>query len=103
MEMRAGGAALLADAANGIALMQTITGLHVDARHVQELAENALTVIEENKSAFVKHIGLGQTYDAVSRCHNRRAFRRCHIDTEMRVAFLAVENALAAEDATDGT
>ena len=73
----------------------------VDRLGMQERGLNAVSVIQHQGPAREIHVVMHQRNDAVGRGNERRAFRRGDIDPEMRLARLAVQDALAAVDTGD--
>jgi len=81
----------------------TLPDRHTDAVHVLVGRGEAMAVIDDDGAAGIEEIALGQRHGAAGGSDDRRAARRRDIDTAMRRAGLAVEDALAAIDAGDRT
>src|SRR5262249_62247517 len=86
----AGGARL----ADGIPLGDLVTVPDVELAHVGEERAEPVAMVEDDGAAGEEEIGVGERDDAATGRLDRRAERRRHVDTEMRLARLAVEDAL---------
>ena len=100
-QVRAGGAALLADRADPLAAAHQVALADVDPGQVQILADQALAVVDQDQPALEVQAPLGQRHPAVGWRRHRRAGRRSHVDAVVRPLGIAVQDPLAAEPARE--
>src|SRR6185369_16495738 len=103
MEMRAGRPPLLADMADEIALLQHLADLDVDLFHVDEGRVDVEAVVEDHRPAGQIEIGLGEAHHAGCWGDDRAPFGCGDVEAVMRLARLAVQDALRAVYAADRT
>src|SRR5260370_9058408 len=101
VKMGAGAGAGGADGADALARLDMLPDRHTDAVHVLVGRGEAMAVIDDDGAAGIEEIALGQRHGAAGRGDDRGAARGRDIDTAMRRAGLAIEDALAAIDAGD--
>src|SRR5690606_12141572 len=99
--MRAGRPAGRADRADHLALADALPHLHGDGLQVGIYGGNAHAVIEDDRATGVIEVRLGQCDFTIGAGDHRAAGRGGNVDAEMRLARLAVQDALAAVHAAD--
>ncbi len=101
MQVRPGRATGSADCTDDVALFHRVADLGVDPRQVQEIAADAVAVVEHHGAAGEVEPRVGEADHAVGRRLHRRAGRRGDVHARMRAAGLAVVDALVAETPAD--
>src|SRR5262249_13605617 len=94
------GGAKLAD---GVPLGDLVAVPDVKLAHVGEERAEPVAMVEDDRAAGEEEVGVGERNDAATGRLDRRAERRRHVDAEMRLPRLAVEDALTPVDAADRT
>ena len=90
--MRTGCAARIACLADHIACFDDIARFDIHLAQMHEDRDESLSMIEEDRAAFIIKIGIAKDDDAVSRGQQRRADRGCNVISTMHgnaVAWLA--------------
>src|SRR5690606_4979234 len=90
-----------ADRGNHLALLPAVPRLHVDPRQVQEVAADAVPVVQQHGAAGEVEVGIGEGDDPRRRRAHWRARGRGDVHARVRRAGFAVVDAGTAEAAAD--
>src|SRR5690606_37141272 len=103
VQVRAGRTTGRTHCGHHLALFHAVARFHVDARQVQEIAADAVAVVDQQGAAGEVEVWLGKGHDARGRRLDRRAAGGRDVHPRMRRAGLAVVDPRASETPADAT